>query len=93
MNSVIAGFFLTPAAEKTITQGQNSRKKLSLWEDVPSQMQNSRKKLKLMKFSPQNFQMGSTFYTIFIYKYFQKHKNIEKFAMICQNFKILWKME
>ena len=46
------GFFLTPAAEKTKTQGQNSSKKLNLWEDVPSHLQNSRKKLKLMKFFP-----------------------------------------
>ena len=68
--------FLTPAAEKTKTQGQNSRKKLNLWEDVPSHMQNSRKKLKLIKFSPQNsnFSKGQHFLYHFINKYFQKHK-------------------
>ena len=38
------GFFLTPAAEKTKTQEKNSRKKLNLWEDFPSNLENSRKK-------------------------------------------------
>ena len=53
-HSLEQAFFLTPAAEKTKTQGQNSSKKLNLWEDVPSHMQNSRKKLNFMKLSHQN---------------------------------------
>jgi len=55
---LVQAFFLTPAAEKTKTQGQNSSKKLkeklNLWEDVPSHLQNSRKKLNFMKLSHQN---------------------------------------
>ena len=51
-------FFLTPAAEKTKTQGQNSSKKLKEktqplgGRSLP--YAKLKKKLKLMKFSPQN---------------------------------------
>ena len=83
-----AGFFLTSTAEKTKTQGQNSRKKLNLWEDFPSHVQNSRKILKFIKkfLKTQNFQRGGSFYAIFIDKYFQKHKKLEKFAIILSKF-------
>ena len=56
--SLSAGFFLTPAAEKTKTQGQNSSKKLKEktqplgGRSLP--YAKLKKKLKLMKFSPQN---------------------------------------
>ena len=40
-----AGFFLTSVAEKTKTQAKNSRKKLNLREDFPSNCENSRNKI------------------------------------------------
>ena len=43
VETVYSRLFLTPPAERTKTQVQNSRKKLNLWEDFPSHLQNSRK--------------------------------------------------
>ena len=45
--AMVGGFlqalFLTPAAEKTKTQAENSRKKLNLWEDFPSKLETQEK--------------------------------------------------
>ena len=52
------GFFLTPPAEKTKTQGQNSSKKLKQKTQPLGGLSlpyaKLKKKLTLMKFSPQN---------------------------------------
>ena len=59
MSILIQAFFLTPAAEKTKTQGQNSSKKLKEkthplgGRSLPF-AKLKKKKLKLMKFTPQN---------------------------------------
>ena len=70
-----AGFFLTSAAEKTKTQGQNSSKKLkektqplgaTLLKFVKTQEKNS---------SFSQISRGTPKYTIFIAKYFQKREH------------------
>ena len=87
------GFFLTPPAEKTKTQGQNSSKKLKEKTQPLGGLSlpcaKLKKKTKIHKknfLKTQNFQRGGSFYAIFIDKYFQKHKNLEKFAMILSKF-------
>ena len=72
-------FFLTPPAEKTKTQGQNSSKKLKEKTQPLGGLSlpyaKLKKKTKIYKkflCKTQNFQRGGTFYTIFINKYFQK---------------------
>ena len=69
------GFFLTPPAEKTKTQGQNSSKKLkektqplgaTLLQFVKTQGKNS---------SFSKISRGTPKYTIFITKYFQKREH------------------
>ena len=82
-------FFLTPAAEKTKTQGQNSSKKLKEktqplgGRSLPyAKLKKKTKTHEIFSSKLKIFKRGSTFYTIFINKYFKKHKNIKKFAMI-----------
>ena len=86
-------FFLTPAAKKNKSQGQNSSKKLKEknqplgGRSLP--YEKLKKKTKTQEIFSSKLKIskgGSTFYTIFINKYFQKHKNIEKFAMILSKF-------
>ena len=73
------GFFLTPAAEKNKTQGQNSSKKLkektqplgaTLLQFVKTQEKNS---------SFSKISRGTPKYAIFITKYFQKREHFGNF--------------
>ena len=68
------------AAEKTKTQGKNSRKKLSLSEPPYSNLQ----KLKKKTSSFSKISRGTPKYTIFITKYFQKREHFRNCFNFCK---------
>ena len=82
---VTQAFFITPAAEKTKTQGKNSSQKLKektqLLGGFYLQFRKLKKKLRF-PLKTQNFLRGGTFYVIFI------NKNIKKwnFRIFCEHF-------
>ena len=78
MNVPNPGFFLTPAAEKTKTQAQNSREKTqgknsTSGGHLPPFKRNSRKKLNFtyVSLGTEKISWCTTFYAIFVNKYFQ----------------------
>ena len=93
-------FFLTPPAEKTKTQGQNSSKKLKKKTQPLGGLSLPFAKLKKKTKFHETFSSklkifkGVALFTPFLLtNIFKNRKKMIKFAMICQNFKIFLEKE